>query len=124
MYIWDVYNNLNSCNTDTVTSFFFLYNNLDSQPFSLNLTDNLLIQSVQNNTHLYVFKVTIYDPASSITDACFVLTVTLITVIFFKKLKIIRILNPHSLLILFLKIIIFKDYFRYYRYYRLCSINI
>lgn len=55
-------------NVQNVTSFFWFHHNLDTQFFSLLLTDNILTQSIYNNNYIHLFKVSIQDSTSVIVD--------------------------------------------------------
>lgn len=80
---------INQVSIDLPLSFFHFFNNINTQFFSLNLTENLLNQILYNHTYLYTFTVRMYDSASLITDLFYILILLGVLQIFYTKLKII-----------------------------------
>lgn len=78
--------NLSYC---TPTSFFSFSHNLNTQFFALNLSENLLHQTIYNHTYLYLFSVTVSDNPSLVTDMCILLILLFIFVISRAKVKIV-----------------------------------
>jgi cytochrome c biogenesis factor len=78
-----------SANIFTPNSFFWFSNNLDTQFFELDLSSTLLRQVIYNHTHLYPFKVSIWDSTPLIVDLLATLTVPYFLYFYIFKLKII-----------------------------------
>lgn len=70
------------------TSFWFS-SNLETQFFLLDLTDNVLRQTIYSHVFMYAFSVTIFDISTNLIELVGVVTTYLIYVIFSRKIKII-----------------------------------
>jgi hypothetical protein len=79
---------LESSNLNISSSFFHFYHNMDTQFFTLNLTEGLLKQVMYNHTFLHTFKVVIYDNPSLVTDCYVIVTLILIINLSNSKLRI------------------------------------
>jgi hypothetical protein len=73
----------------TPMSFFTFAHNINTQFFSLNLSENLLQQTIYNHTYLYTFSVTVSDNPSLVTDTCTLFLSPLVFWILYSKLKIV-----------------------------------
>lgn len=89
VYIHTTINSLNQFSLESPISFFGFFNNINTQFFSLNLTENLLNQVLYNHSYLYTFKVCMCDSASFITDLFIIPIVVGVYKLYFDKLKII-----------------------------------
>jgi len=88
-YLWDVIPQLNLTNLHVASSFFWLQTNIDSQFFSLTLSDYTLLQSIYNHSYLYTFNVEIYENSSNLVDICTFLLMVHWIHLNFSKLKIV-----------------------------------
>lgn len=70
------------------TSFWFS-SNLETQFFLLDLTDNVLRQTIYSHVFMYAFSVTIFDVSTNLIELISVIVMCLIYVIFLRKVKII-----------------------------------
>jgi hypothetical protein len=76
-------NHLNTPNTS-----FWLSSNLETQFFLLDLTDNVLRQTIYSHVFMYAFSVTIFDLPTNSVEITSIAVTCLIYVIFSRKIKI------------------------------------
>jgi hypothetical protein len=80
--------NLQDTDKVHISSFFKWNSNIDTQFFQLNLTEYTLNQTIYNHTYMYLFKVTIFDNSSLVTDFIFSVLIATIISLFSFKVKI------------------------------------
>jgi hypothetical protein len=78
------HNNIHSPNTS-----FWFSSNLETQFFLLDLTDNVLRQTIYSHVFMYAFSVTIFDVSTNLIELISVIITCLIYVNFSRKIKII-----------------------------------
>jgi hypothetical protein len=88
-YIYIILGLLDSLNQNLSPSSYSFFHNINTQLFSLNLNDSLLKQTLYSSNYLYIFKVSIHDNPSSVTDLSTLPIILIVYYLYSRKLKII-----------------------------------
>jgi hypothetical protein len=88
-YVYINFIDLGHLTSKVINSFFQFHHNIDSQFFSLTLSETNLNQTIHNHTFMYLFKVVIFDQASLLTDLSLTIIYFLLYYILSFKIKII-----------------------------------